>query len=78
VSHIGDLIRSTRKQKGISQVEVAKKIGRSSQFVANWEREASNPPLNIIRPVCEVIGLGIKEAKQALVQDYIAKLNEEV
>ena len=42
---IADRIQSLRKAKGISQEELADKIGVSRQAVSKWESEQSSPDL---------------------------------
>lgn len=43
---IADRIQSLRKQKGMSQEELADKIGVSRQAVSKWESEQSTPDLD--------------------------------
>ena len=43
--NIGDRIQTLRKLKGISQEELADKIGVSRQAVSKWESEQSTPDL---------------------------------
>lgn len=45
---IGDRIQSLRKSKGISQEELADKIGVSRQAVSKWESEQSTPDIDKI------------------------------
>lgn len=45
---IADRIQSLRKAKGISQEELANKIGVSRQAVSKWESEQSSPDLEKI------------------------------
>ena len=42
---IADRIQSLRKAKGISQEELADKIGVSRQAVSKWESEQSSPDM---------------------------------
>ena len=77
-TNIGQAIRSNRKARGISATELGKHLGCTSQFVCNWERGVSNPPLPYIRKICEFVGIGILEAKAALEKDYSEKLKREV
>lgn len=74
----GQLIRKTRFEKGISQVQIAKKLNCTSQFVANWERGASAPPLKYIKPICKFVGIGINDMKAALMEDYAYHLDTEI
>ena len=43
--NISDRIQSLRKAKGISQEELADKVGVSRQAVSKWESEQSVPDL---------------------------------
>lgn len=45
---LADRIQSLRKAKGISQEELAEKIGVSRQAISKWESEQSNPDLSKI------------------------------
>lgn len=46
--NIADRIQHLRKSKGISQEELADKIGVSRQAVSKWESEQSTPDLEKI------------------------------
>lgn len=74
MSSIGNLIRSKRTEKGVSLSGLGNHLGYTPQFISNWERGVSNPPLEKIRPICEYIGISIKEAKEALINDYKERL----
>lgn len=45
--NVGFFIRSRRIELGLTQAELAKKIGRSSQVISNWERGYS-PSIKMI------------------------------
>ena len=46
--NIADRIQYLRKQRGLSQEELADKIGVSRQAVSKWESEQSTPDLDKI------------------------------
>ena len=46
--NIADRIQSLRKQKGMSQIELADAIGVSRQAVSKWESEQAIPDLDKI------------------------------
>ena len=71
--NIADRIQNLRKSKGISQEELADKIGVSRQAVSKWESEQSVPDLDkviIMSDYFEVttdyILKGIEQGKQAV------------
>lgn len=58
---LGQYLRQRRLEKGLSQVEVAKKLNYSSQFIANWERGVSSPPMQALKKIVEIYGISQKE-----------------
>lgn len=65
-----EFIRTKRIEKGLMQTEVAKKLGYSSQFVANWERGVSNPPKHIVKSLSETLGVPMKDLVSVLLTDF--------
>lgn len=60
-TELGLYLRQKRIKKKLSQVEVAKQLGYSSQFVANWERGISSPPLDVLKDIIDIYGINTKE-----------------
>lgn len=58
VEMVGNFLKEARESAGLTQQEVASKLSYSTaQFVSNWERGISLPPLDILRvfsKICEV------------------------
>lgn len=54
---IADRVQSLRKSKGISQEELADKIGVSRQAVSKWESEQSVPDLDNVIIMSEFFGV---------------------
>ncbi len=55
--HIADRIQNLRKSKGISQEELAAKIGVSRQAVSKWESEQSIPDLEKVIAMSEIFNV---------------------
>lgn len=55
--NISDRIQSLRKMKGISQEELADKIGVSRQAVSKWENEQSIPDLDKVIIMSDYFGV---------------------
>ena len=53
---IADRIQSLRKQKGMSQIDLADAIGVSRQAVSKWESEQAIPDLDKIIAMSEIFG----------------------
>lgn len=52
---LADFLREKRTESGLSQMGVAKTLGyTSAQFVSNWERGLSSPPISTLRKLCEI------------------------
>lgn len=69
--NIGDRIQSLRKTKGLSQEQLAEKIGVSRQAVSKWESEQSIPDLDKVIIISEFFDVttdyllkGIENEKQ--------------
>ncbi len=57
-SKIAKYLKSCRIKAGVSQGQIAKSLGYSSaQFVSNWERGKSMPPLNAVPKLAKLIRL---------------------
>lgn len=55
VARLGDFLKSHRLNSGFSQAEVATKLGYiSPQFISNWERGVSCPPLNKLNELVDL------------------------
>jgi transcriptional regulator with XRE-family HTH domain len=72
---IGPNIRTIRKALGMTQTELAEKLGTTQYAVTNWERELNNPPAAILPELAKALGVSIPElyGKQAIQQDAGAK-----
>lgn len=65
---IGVKIQNLRKQKGLSQEQLAEAVGVSRQAVSKWEAEQSVPDIDKIILICDYFGV---------TTDYILR-NEEI
>lgn len=58
---IGQKLSDLRKKKGLSQEEVADKLGVTRQTISKWETDQSTPDFDKIIPICELYGLSADE-----------------
>lgn len=58
---IGNRISRYRKAKGMTQEELASKLGVSSQAVSKWENDASCPDISLLPQLCSVLGITADE-----------------
>lgn len=61
MNRIGKKISSLRKEKGITQMELADKLGISFQAVSNWERGNTMPDISKLPELAEILGVTIEE-----------------
>ena len=60
----GRMISSLRKEKGMTQLELAEKMGVTDKAVSKWERDLSFPDINSIPKLAEVFEVSIDELMQ--------------
>lgn len=80
---IGERLLKLRKEKNISQEELANVLDVSRQTVSKWETDQSTPDFDKIIPLCEYFGItsdelltgnqNIKEAKKENVKSNFAR-----
>ena len=79
----GDLIHARRTHLGLSQAQLAQKLGVQKAYVTHWEAGRSRPDLNLIPALCSELGISIaaffnapasidslSEAEQRHVEEY--------
>lgn len=59
--NIGERLLRLRKQKGLSQEEIANIIGVSRQTISKWETGESNPDFDKIIPLCDLYNITTDE-----------------
>ena len=58
---IGKRISKFRKAKGLTQEELASRLGVSSQAVSKWENDASCPDISLLPELCRILGISTDE-----------------
>ncbi len=58
---IGAFIAACRKEKKITQAELAEQLGVTDRSVSNWETGKNMPDLSLFKPLCEILGITINE-----------------
>lgn len=58
---IGKFICELRKQKKLTQYELALKLGVTEKSVSNWENGRNMPDLSLFKPLCDELGISINE-----------------
>ena len=81
--NIADRIQTLRKSRGISQEELADKIGVSRQAVSKWESDQCCPDISLLPLLADIFGITIDELLMAeqldeklLLEKYEAKAEQ--
>ena len=61
MSEVSERIMLARKNKGMTQMELANALGISYQAVSNWERGVSMPDISNLEPLASVLGVTVDE-----------------
>ena len=61
---LGTMISELRKQHGMTQLELAEKMGVTDKAVSKWERDLSCPDINSIPNLAEILGVSVEELMQ--------------
>lgn len=59
---IGQILKQLRSSCGMTQKEVAEKIGRKQQIVGHWETGYAQPDANTLFLLCEIYGTTVDKA----------------
>ena len=58
---LGNSLYKSRKKKGLSQEEVAEKLGVSRQTISKWETEETVPDIYQAKKLAKIYGLSLDE-----------------
>ena len=61
---LGMMISTLRKEKGMTQLELAEKMGVTDKAVSKWERDLSFPDINSIPKLAEIFEVSVDELMQ--------------
>lgn len=70
---MGEIIRTLRKEKGMTQKELADLFNITDKAVSKWERNIACPDIQIIPRLAGVLGISVEElmnAKPAFSSDH--------
>ena len=57
---MGEIISALRKEKGMTQKDLADKMGVTDKAVSKWERNLSCPDISSIPKLAEILGTGVE------------------
>ena len=56
---IGEVIRKYRKEKNMTQEEMARRLGVSAPAVNKWENGNSMPDIALLAPIARLLGISL-------------------
>lgn len=78
---VGKFISLKRKEKNMTQEELAEKLGVSDRTVGNWENGRNMPDLSLFKPLCDELDISINEllsGEELNEKEYQKKLEENI
>lgn len=80
---IGKFISFLRKEKGLTQQELAEKLGVTDKAVSKWERGLGCPDISLLVPISEIFDVSINELllgekKEELKENDIETVNKNI
>lgn len=77
----GAFIAELRKEKGLTQAQLAERFGLSNKAVSKWETGKSLPDASIMIDLCDFLGITVNEllsGERIRVEDYMEKAEETI
>lgn len=72
---LGLYLKQKRQKAGLSQSDVARKLGyMTPQFISNWERGVSDPPISTLKKLAEMYGINVEELFELTLNHIVAKV----
>ena len=78
---IGKFIAEKRKERNLTQEQLAEKLGVTNRSISNWENGKNMPDLSLFKPLCNELNISINELMSGEIIDnknYINVLEENI
>ncbi len=73
---LGEMINSLRKEKNMTQNDLAEKMNVTDKAVSKWERNLSCPDVNSIPKLAEILGVSVEELLNAQTKQDNGKVDD--
>lgn len=67
----GNMVAVLRKEKGMTQLELAEKMGVTDKAVSKWERDLSFPDVSSIPKLAEILEVSVDELMQVKAESKV-------
>ena len=78
---IGKFIAKCRKDKKMTQLELAERLGVTDKSIGNWENGRNMPDLSLFKPLCDELDISINEllsGERLKKEEYQEKFEENI
>lgn len=78
---IGEFISQLRKEKSLTQAQLAEMLGITDRAVSKWETGRSLPDAAIMLDLCEILGITVNEllsGERLIMENYDKKAEENI
>ena len=76
-SKLATFLKKSRENSGLSQNKVGDLLGYSTaQFISNWERGISHPPVDSLKKIAHLYGISDKDLFEAVQEAAIEEVKE--
>lgn len=80
-NNIGEFIQQIRKDKGMTQKDLAEQIGMSDKTISKWENSNSLPDTSVLLSLCEALDISVNEllsCEKLPPEEYSRKAEENI
>ena len=75
MSNIGKTIKKIRAEKGLTQEQLAEQLHVTRQAVSNWEQEKTQPDVETLTTMAEVLEVPVEEQGLMMAMNTILRVN---
>ena len=78
---IGAFIAQCRKEKNLTQIQLAEQLGITNQAVSKWENGRGMPDVSLLQPLCDALGISLNElfsGEHISTEEYKGKAEENI
>lgn len=76
---LSQFLKQTREKSDLSQRQVADELGyQSAQFISNWERGVSSPPLKTLKRLGDLYKVQAETLYQIMLQDTLRRVEADL
>lgn len=74
---LASFLKASRVKAGLSQKDVANHLGyETPQFISNWERSISSPPVTSLKKLAELYGVSAEKLFEIVLAEEITTVTE--